>query len=387
VSRLFYPIRRGGTGVIAGVLVSLALAGTGALANAPVASASIRPDCWWHGLSLVNGWQSDQSNDGTGDPRYCVTSDGMVYLSGSLSQPDGGSNEFAALPQQAWPNSNLYLSVYTLNGTTGVLQIDTNGEMYAYDGESNGNVTGFTSLAGVSFPGTSVAQQPLTLQNGWQSAQSQWGTGDPSYSVTNDEVVHLSGSLVGSQVPPGLGYTAEEFAVLPPVARPSFCTSSEVYTYAGVAGTLGVEPTGVMNAYDQGGHIYNTPSASFTSVAGISFPAAALANWNTLALQSGWSAVEGDCLTTSAYVGPSYQVINGVVYLTGTMISSTTNSGLVTALPPDARPAHYLYLTLNEGPAPHASLQISPSGAVTVFGAGPANGVDFLAGLSYQLTS
>jgi len=56
-------------------------------------------------------------------------------------------------------------------------------------------------------------------------------------------------------------------------------------------------------------------------------------------------------------------------------------------LPPDARPKHILYLTLNEGPAPHASLEISPNGAMTVFDSGPASGVDSLAGLSYELSS
>ena len=67
--------------------------------------------------------------------------------------------------------------------------------------------------------------------------------------------------------------------------------------------------------------------------------------------------------------------------------SNVSNSGEITVLPPGARPAHTLYLILNEGPAPHASLEIQPNGAVIVFGAGPANGVDSLSGLSYELAS
>jgi hypothetical protein len=387
--RIFPPLRRAGSGLVAGALVSLALAGAGALAvGAPPASASITPpDCWWHQLSLMNGWQSDQGTYGTGDPQYCITSGGMVYLSGSLTQPSAGVNEFAVLPQQAWPGSTLYLSVYTMDGTAGVLQINPNGAMFAYNGESNGDVTGFTSLAGVSFPEGVVTQKMLTLVNGWKSAQGEWGTGDPSFLVTGDGVVHLSGSLDGSQVPSGLGYTAEEFAVLPPGAAPDFCSSKETYTYAGVPGTLGIEPSGRLNAYAQGGAIYNSPSDSFTSLAGVSFPAAGVANWHALGLQSGWSPGEGDCFTTSASVDPSYSIINGVVYLTGAMVSSTNNNGPLTVLPPEARPTHALYLTLNEGPAPHASLEISPSGAVIVFGSGPANGVDMLGGLSYQVSS
>ena len=385
MSKLFNHLKRGSRALLAGALVSLALAG--AAVGAPAASAS-PPDCSWQPLSLLNGWQSAQAQWGTGDPSYCVNSYGMVYLSGSLTQPGGGVNEVAVLPAQARPASVLYLSVYAMDGTTGVLQIGTDGAVYAYNGNSGGDVQAFTSLAGVSFPGTSVAQQPLSLIHGWQSAQSQWDTGDPSYSVTGDGVVHLSGSLNGSQVTPGLGVdTADEFAVLPQNARPYYCTSNEVYTYAGVAGTLGIEPTGMMRAYAMGLHVYNTPSAQYTSLAGVSYPPAGMTDWHAMGLFSPWSPGEGDCLTTNWNVDPSWQVIDGVVYLTGWMSSSVANNGELMVLPPAASPAHTLYLTLNEGPAPHASLEIRPDGAVFVFGAGNASGVDTLSGLSYQLSS
>lgn len=104
------------------------------------------------------------------------------------------------LPAQAAPASNLYLSVYTMSGTAGVLQIDTNGAVFAYNGSSGGNATAFTSLAGVSFPGTTVSQQPLSLQNGWKSAQGLYGTGDPSYSVTGDDVVACRAEDVNIEV-------------------------------------------------------------------------------------------------------------------------------------------------------------------------------------------
>ena len=384
--KLFSPLRRGGGGIASAALASLALAAGALAASAPAASASIMPDCGWNQLSLMNGWQSDQNTYGTGDPRYCVTRDGMVHLSGSLTQPSAGAGEFAALPPQAWPASNLYLSVYTMDGTAGYLMIDTAGRMYAYSGP-DGDAPDFTSLAGVSFPGASVAQQPLALLNGWQSAQGQWGTGDPSYSVTNG-IVHLSGSLNGSQVTPGLqSEAASTFAVLPQGARPDFCTGTEAYTYAGVPGTLQVDPLGMMYAYAQGGAVYNSPSAQYTSLAGVSFPAAGTTNWHALSLQSTWSPVVADWCKTNVDTDPAWDVINGMVYLTGWMSSSVSNSGEVTVLPPAARPVHTLYLILNEGPAPHASLEIQPNGAVIVFGAGPVNGVDSLAGLSYELTS
>ena len=67
--------------------------------------------------------------------------------------------------------------------------------------------------------------------------------------------------------------------------------------------------------------------------------------------------------------------------------TSSVNAPICTADNAAASPAHTLYLTLNQGPAPHASLEIRPDGAVFVFGAGNANGVDTLSGLSYQLSS
>jgi hypothetical protein len=380
--------RRGGRAAVAGALVALGLAG--AAVGAPAASARITPpDCWWHPLSLANGWQSAQNQWDTGNPSYCVTSDGMVYLSGSLTQPGGGSDEVAVLPPQARPASNMYLSVYSMSGTVGVLQIDTDGGMFAYNANSGGNVTAFTSLAGVSFPGTTVAQQSLSLLNGWKSAQGEWGTGDPSYSVTSDQVIHLSGSLDGSQVTPGLSDdAAEEFAVLPSGARPFWCSSTETYTYAGVPGVLAVEPTGAMYAYATGGHIYNTPSAQYTSLAGISLVEASVLGGKALALASGWNASTDSGCTNSDTVDPGYNLINGVVYLSGDMISSSFPSGGTFAtLPAEARPTHTLYLILNEGPAMHASLEIDPNGNMTLFGSGFASGVDSLTGLSYQVTS
>jgi hypothetical protein len=319
----------------------------------------------------------------------------MVYLSGSLAQPGGGSAEVAVLPAAARPASNLYLSVYTFGGTTGVLFISTAGDILAFSGAAGGGDTAFTSLAGISFPGTTVAQQPLSLLNGWQSAQSQFGTGDPSYSVTSDQVVHLSGSLNGSQITPGLsgspGISAnspEKFAVLPSGAVPAACSSTETYTFGGVPGVLAFEPSGELDAYATGLHIYNTPSAGYTSLASISFPEAAWApSTQALTLNAGWSASIDSGCANSNFVGPGYTLIGGVVYLSGDMISSGSPNGTFATLPLAARPTHTLYLTMNEGPADPASLEIDPNGNMTVFASGAASGVNSLTGLSYQVSS
>ena len=42
----------------------------------------------------------------------------------------------------------MYLSIYTYDGTLGLLEVDQNGDLSAYDGDAQQ----FTSLAGISFP-------------------------------------------------------------------------------------------------------------------------------------------------------------------------------------------------------------------------------------------
>ena len=119
--------------------------------------------------------------------------------------------------------------------------------------------------------------QPLSLVNGWQSAQSLYGTGDPEYCVDNG-IVYLAGSLYQ----PVAG--GEWFAVLPPQAAPASTSYFTVYTENGAAGVLRVEPGGYMYAY-------NGVATGFTSLAGISFPAAQSAPaGQPLALEYGWQS-------------------------------------------------------------------------------------------------
>ena len=213
-------------------------------------------------LTLENGWQSSDSQYGTGDPSYKV-SNGMVYLSGSLYQPAGDNQVFGVLPPAARPAHTMYLSIYTFDGAIGLLEIDTNGNMLAYDG----GAPQYTSLADVSFPVASAAANPITLINGWKSAQPSYGTGDPSYSVRNG-VVHLSGSLLQ---PPAPGDT-QDFAVLPPAARPKYYlyikTAVSPPDSIAAAGDIVISPDGRL--YSDSFPL--SESEAFTSLAGISYP-------------------------------------------------------------------------------------------------------------------
>jgi hypothetical protein len=77
----------------------------------------------------------------------------VAHLSGSLHQSSGTNRVFAVLPPAARPAHTTYLSVYTSNGTIGLLEVDQNGDLSAYDGGAQQ----YTSLAGVSFPVPSAA--------------------------------------------------------------------------------------------------------------------------------------------------------------------------------------------------------------------------------------
>jgi hypothetical protein len=104
----------------------------------------------WHPLTPINGWQSGQTQYGTGSPAWTLQN-GVVYLSGSVLQSSSTNGELAVLPAAARPSRVLYITVYTLGDTQGWLTIYPTGPVYA-TANPYSNAQGFTSLAGVSFP-------------------------------------------------------------------------------------------------------------------------------------------------------------------------------------------------------------------------------------------
>jgi len=78
------------------------------------------------------------------------------------------------------------------------------------------------------------------------------------------------------------------------------------------------------------------------------------------------------------------------VYLSGDVVHSQPGSGPVATLPSSAWPSHYLYFSISTIHG-HASLQISPTGQLTVFDSatqpdGTAEGTS-LGSISYQIGS
>jgi hypothetical protein len=129
----------------------LSLSG-GAYASAhsarPASAARVR--LTEHTLKLMNGWQSADPGNGTGKPRFAV-SRGVIYLSGSLTQPSPAGTEFAVLPGWARPGHVLYLLIYTSQGAVGTLQVFPGGALVVYS-NNPASAKDFSSLAGVSFP-------------------------------------------------------------------------------------------------------------------------------------------------------------------------------------------------------------------------------------------
>jgi hypothetical protein len=108
----------------------------------------------FHGLSLVNGWQSENTNQGTGNPRVALQN-GIVYLKGSVAQPTPGSSLVAQLSSAYRPVDTMLIPVWTSGGNLGTLEILVDGRMFLFSNAScgSGNTAQcFTSLATISWP-------------------------------------------------------------------------------------------------------------------------------------------------------------------------------------------------------------------------------------------
>jgi hypothetical protein len=140
--------------VVATLALVFSLGGAAFASSQMGGRAAISNTVSFQKLTLVNGWVSEQTAYGTGNPSFGV-SNGVVYLSGSLAQPTPGSATFSILPASARPTHNLYITVYTNGSTYGTLFIETNGTMEAFSGINCGSGDTsqcFTSLATVSYP-------------------------------------------------------------------------------------------------------------------------------------------------------------------------------------------------------------------------------------------
>jgi len=213
-------------------------------------------------------------------------------------------------------------------------------------------------------PAAGVTWNQLSLINGWQSSQSDYNSGDPAWAVKNG-MVYLSGSMKGG--------STNQFATLPPAARPAHVLYITVYTYNGTSGFLIILPNGTM---DVGAPFSN--EATYTSLAGVSFPAATTAA-ATLSLLNGWQSANAAQGGTG---DPAYTVSGGAVHLSGSLQQPSGTNTEFTVLPKAARPAHVLWITVYTNQGTVGTLEIAPNGDAYAYSAN-AQVYTSLAGISY----
>lgn len=308
----------GGTAAVAAPAGLASIAGPAGPARrvGPAGPAASAGKLTWHGFTLLNGWKSASKKAlVTGQPAWAFRS-GIVYFRGAITQPSaGGSSGFARLPSYARPAHNLYLQIYTTQDTPGILYVGHDGTLEAYDG----NARSFASLAAVSYLTSAVTSHKLTLKNGWASSQSNYGTGDPSYAISGG-VVYLSGSMHGTGA-------SQVVAVLPKAERPAHDLYISVYAFDGATGSVLILPTGEIKVSGIG-------TTSYTSLANISYPAAG-AKWHNFSLLDGWKSG----FTKYHTATPAYVILNGIVYLNGSMFQVKDKVGLWAELPAGVRTA------------------------------------------------
>jgi hypothetical protein len=210
----------------------------------------------------------------------------------------------------------------------------------------------------------------LITINGWGSAGSVFGTGDPAYCIDNG-FVYLSGSISDSSP----NYTW--FAVLPQEGRPANDRYFPAYTFAGTTGSVAVWANGDMLAY--GGS-----ADQFTSLAGISFPVAGTA-LQSLPIDPPWQSAASQYRTG----GPSYVISNGIIHLSGGMVSTSLTANLIDWVPPASilsdRCIEANVYTYN---GQNATLLVNPEYHVNVIDNGPPGYAVYLTvldGVSYPV--
>ena len=320
-------LRRAPLALVVAALMSLA-GGTAANAaplsgNAPqreLDSAAKPASFTWHTLNLLNGWKSAAKKILlTGTPAWAYR-DGVVYLRGAIKQsnPDGSTN-FAQLPKFARPPHKLYLQIATGSDAAGILYIGPGGTLEAYDGNANA----FASLAAISYPTAAIKSHQLTMRNSWVSSQPDYQTGNPAYAISQG-VVYLSGSMhsVTNPAPISLAF------VLPKAAWPAHSMYLSVYTLDGTSpGIVQIESTGEVD-------VAAGDAVGYTSLAGISFPVSST-KWHNFKLEGEWKPAPPKYDTGA----PAYAVVNGVVYLSGSMYQPVADSRVWSQPPAAARTA------------------------------------------------
>jgi hypothetical protein len=140
--------------VVVAAMVFGALTGVGfSYASTPHATVvkyvTKLPALVWHPLTLLNGATS-LAADGTGAPAYAVSSQGVVYLTGSLKVVSTSLPAFvmpANARPGAWDCFSIFSNDASLTQSPGVIHIHVNGDANI----EGAGATFFNSIVGVTY--------------------------------------------------------------------------------------------------------------------------------------------------------------------------------------------------------------------------------------------
>lgn len=213
---------------------------------------------------------------------------------------------------------------------------------------------------------TNPTPVPLSLVNGWRSAQIAWQTGVPGVVLDDNGIVHLSGAILH-------GASNTLAFTLPVGDRPASYVYLTTYTFQGTQGSLRIQPDG--GVYPFGSNV-----TTFTDLASLSFPAASNSlSFNALTPSNSWVSADP---TYSSGNPAAAKDDEGIVHLSGSLLGGTTITvGFV--LPIHYRPAKSIYLNVYTHDGTVGYILIEPNGNTTIVG---ANAMDFtsLAGVTFR---
>jgi hypothetical protein len=107
-------------------------------------------DLAFQDLTLGTGWSGGCY--GTGAPAVAKSAEGVVHLRGGMCRTSGTSTFLFTLPAAYRPANPEYLTVDQINGATGRIDVNPNGNVNVVTDPADPNAAAnFTSLAGVSY--------------------------------------------------------------------------------------------------------------------------------------------------------------------------------------------------------------------------------------------
>jgi hypothetical protein len=349
---VYVPVEQCQIGIDLITKAALLIKSTGAVTLVPAAPAGPLEECVtldgasfpvanFRPLALQNGWTHAPFSTTVA---AVASIEGTVRLRGAIA---GGAAPVAfTLPAGLRPPQTVYVPVDQYIATKGRLVIAPSG---AVSVEAAGGAFGqaqlFTSLEGVSFV-TTAAVAPLSPQNGWTNAPG--GTRSAA-ATTIAGIVHLEGAIATAGSNP-VAFT------LPPQFRPSANVYVHVDLCTAANGRLLIAPTGAVTVIDPAGGLVN--AACTTSLEGVSYPLSTGA-FTSLALINSWSG------TPYGTRGASVTNLSGMVTFGGAILTAG-GSSVPFALPPQLRPATWVYVPLDLCDGSKGRLDIDPSGNVSV---------------------